>query len=297
MKTAQASNTAKVIAASTLLLASDQRSASLIAPGAAALCQQFLSTNRTDRWLAKSAAHPLTRALWRGVERIIQPGIMMHFWNRKRWIERHCRAAIANGFERIVVIGAGFDTLGYRLADEFPQLDIIEIDHPATQGVKRLALAGDKVAPPPNLRFVARDLSIEQLPLDMLNDGKPTIFIMEGVLMYLSSDDIGRLFATLRELSAERMQILFSFMTKWPDGGSGFRPRSRIIEYWLAWRSEPFTWAIEPEAMESFLGMHQLKLMELTLTREFTTPSEARGAKLEGENMVWCEPDRRVLSI
>lgn len=290
MKPAQASNTAKLIAASTLLLDSDPRSASLIAPGAAVLCQQFLSTNRIDRWLAKSAIQPLTRALWRWVERIIQPGIMMHFWYRKRWIERHCRDAIANGFERIVVIGAGFDTLGYRLAAEFPRLDVIEIDHPATQGVKRLALADNKVTPPCNLRFVARDLGIEHLPLDMLGDGKSTIFIMEGVLMYLSSDDIGRLFATLRGLSAERMQILFSFMTKWPDGGSGFRPRSRLIEYWLAWRSEPFTWAIEPGAMQNFLAMHQLKLMELALTRDFT-PLPTGDAELDGENMVWCEPD------
>lgn len=287
MKPAQASNTAKLIAASTLLLASDPYFATLVAPDAVVLSQQFLSTNRTDRWLAKSAVHPLTRALWRGVERIIQPGIMLHFWHRKRWIERHCRDAIASGFERIVVIGAGFDTLGYRLADEFSQLDIIEIDHPATQSVKRMALTGGNVTPLHNLRFVERDLSIEHLPMDMLNDGKSTIFIMEGVLMYLSSDDVGQLLTTLRRASAERMQIFFSFMTRWPDGGSGFRPRSRLVELWLAWRSEPFTWAIEPVAIQDFLAAHQLKLMELALTKDFTM---LPGMESDGENLVWCEP-------
>lgn len=52
MTPAQASNTARVIAASTILLASDARSASQVAPGAAALCKQFLSGSRTERWLA-----------------------------------------------------------------------------------------------------------------------------------------------------------------------------------------------------------------------------------------------------
>ena len=52
MKAAQASNTAKVIAASTILLASDPRTSAQVAPGAAALCQILLSGSRADRWLA-----------------------------------------------------------------------------------------------------------------------------------------------------------------------------------------------------------------------------------------------------
>jgi methyltransferase (TIGR00027 family) len=290
MTPAQASNTAKVIAASTILLASDPRTSAQVAPGAAALCQILLSGSRADRWLAKSAMHPSTRALWRWVERLTLPGIMSHYWHRKRWIESRCRDAITEGFKRVVILGAGFDTLGLRLSAALRQIDVIEIDHPATQGAKRRALAGNAVALSDNLRFIALDLSVEPLPAILFNDSKATLFIIEGVLMYLSPADMARLFDGLSKLSGDRMRILFSFMTKWPDGGSGFRPHSWLIERWLAWRDEPFTSALEPEAMQDFLAAHRFRLVEMALTRQFTEQSAARVPMLEGENLVVCEP-------
>jgi methyltransferase (TIGR00027 family) len=290
MKPRQASNTAKLIAASTILLASDPRTSARVAPGAATLCQKLLSGSRVDRWLAKSAVQPLTRALWRWIERLTLPGIASHYWHRKRWIERRCRSAIAEGFERVVVLGAGFDTLGLRLSDELPQIDVIEIDHPATQGAKRRALAGHSAAQSANLRFIALDLSAEPLPAILFSDGKATIFIIEGVLMYLSPADIARLFDALRQLSGNRIRIVFSFMTKWPDGGSGFRPYSWLIERWLAWRDEPFTWAVAPHAMQDFLTDHRFRLKEMAETRQFTEQSATQASRLDGENLVVCEP-------
>ncbi len=291
MKPVQASNTAKVIAASTILLASDSRSAAQVAPGAAALCQILLSGNRADRFLAKSAAYPLTRALWRGLERLTLPGIMSHYWHRKRWIENRCRNAIAEGFERFIVLGAGFDTLGLRIAAEMHQLEVIEIDHPATQNAKRRALAGNTVPLPDNLRFVAHDFSTGPLPTALFDDSRATIVVIEGVLMYLSSADIARLFDALYKLPGKRVRVIFSFMTKWPDGRSGFRPHSWLIERWLAWRSEPFTWALEPDAMSDFLATYRFRLVEMALTKQFSQSSTAGVALLEGENLVVCEPD------
>lgn len=291
MNPAQASSTAKLIAASTILLASDARSASQVAPGAAALCKQFLSCSRADRWLARSAAQPLTRWIWRALEKLILPGIVAHYWRRKRWIEACCRRAIGEGYERVVVLGAGLDTLGLRLANEFPYLDVIEIDHPATQAAKRAGLPDDATVPAANLRLMPIDLSTTPLPMALLDDGKASFYIIEGVLMYLSPAEIDRLFATLRQLSSGRVRIVFSFMTKWADGSAGFRPRSWLVECWLAWRDEPFTWAIAPEAMEDFLAKRGFQLEEMALTQELSTPAAigAPGA-LDGEHLVVCRP-------
>lgn len=289
MKPAQASNTAKVIAASTILLASDPRTSAQVAPGAATLCQKLLSGSRADRWLARSAVQPLTRALWRWIERLTIPGIVSHYWHRKRWIEERCRKAIAEGFKRVVILGAGLDTLGLRLSDELSQIEVIEIDHPATQGAKRRALTGNSAAQWANFRFIALDLSAEPLPA-VLFDGKATIFIIEGVLMYLSPADVARLFDTLRQLSGHRISIVFSFMTKWPDGRSGFRPHSWLIERWLAWRDEPFLWSLAPETMPDFLAAHRFRMVEMAETRQFTERSAMQVSRLEGENLVVCEP-------
>lgn len=290
MKSNQASTTAKVIAAGTILLASDHRTAEQVAPQAAALCRIFLSGSRADRLLASSAAWPLTRGLWRGVERLVLPGIVAHYWHRKRWIEAQCRLAIADGFERLIVLGAGFDTLAYRLARQCGQLDVIEIDHPATQGSKQRALAASGLHPPPNLRFIACDLGREPLALDRLGDDGATMVIIEGVLMYLPPADVDRVFQNLHALSANPLRVVFSAMAKWPDGGIGFRPQSWLVSHWLAWRREPFKWAIELDAIEDFLIGHGYKVTELAQAWQLRGAATASADVLQGENLVACEP-------
>jgi methyltransferase (TIGR00027 family) len=289
VKAAEASTTAKVIAASTILLASDTRTAKLVAPGAAALCRSLMSGSRVDRWLAASAAQPLTRALWRAVERLTLPGIIAHYWNRKRAIESRCRRAIADGVERIVILGAGFDTLALRLCREMPAIEAIEIDHPATQAAKVRALANAAEEVPENLRFISCDLAAEPLPTALFDDGKPCMIIIEGVLMYLPPADVARLFDTLRSLAPARTRVAFTFMTRWPDGGSGFRPKSWLIERWLAWRAEPFMWSLEPAAMRDFLAAHGFSLTEMVLTRELAEQPVGRRSLLEGENLIVCD--------
>jgi methyltransferase (TIGR00027 family) len=291
MKHEQASTTAKVIAAATLMLASDTRTRTraLVAPGAADVSRLMLSGTLADRLFAATVQFPPTRWLWRGVERITLPGIVPHFWRRKRWIERRCRQAIAEGFERVIVLGAGFDTLGLRLCAEFPRLAFVEIDHPATQKAKRRALANGAAPMPANFELVPLDLGGAPLPASVRDDRKPTFVIAEGLLMYLAPADIDRLFDALRDLPVARLRFLFSFITRWPDGSSGFHPRSRLIDRWLRWRGEPFKWSIEPQAIPEFLAGHRFGLVEMALTHALVdeTPDPS---VLDGENFVVCEP-------
>ncbi len=289
MKKSEASTTAKVIAASTILLASDPRTRGLVAPGAAELSRQLLSGTRADRLFAASAGNSLTRAMWRWVDRLTLPGIVAHFWHRKRWIEQRCRSAIAGGYQRVIVLGAGFDTLGMRLCKEFAQLAVVEIDHPATQAAKRRALAHGATSLPPNLELVALDLDGAPLPEAVRTDRRSTFVIAEGLLMYLPRAEIDRLFDALRGLPVERLCILFSYITRWPDGSVGFRPQSRLIHRWLASRGEPFKWAIEPSSVPDFLASHGFRVVEIAKTRDFSEPSVASRALLEGENLVLCE--------
>jgi methyltransferase (TIGR00027 family) len=282
----RASSTAKLIAASTILLASDPRTATLVAPGARALCERFLSGNPADRMLARSASFAPARMLWRMLERVVLPGIIAHYWHRKRWIESRCRESIANGFQRVVVIGAGFDTLALRLASEFPHIDWMEIDHPATQHAKRSAL-DDPLAP--NMRFVAVDLATDPLPTELFDDGRATFVIAEGVLMYLAPEAIDRLFQGIATLRAPSVRMLFSFMSTWPDGSAGFLPRSAWVERWLAWRREPFTWSIEPQRMGCFLQRFELTPIEVAAAQELAAEAGTAHSLLVGENLVLCE--------
>jgi methyltransferase (TIGR00027 family) len=56
---------------------------------------------------------------------------------RARYAEDALQAAVARGMRQCVLIGAGFDSLACRRPAWAQALDIHEIDHPATQQLKR----------------------------------------------------------------------------------------------------------------------------------------------------------------
>ena len=216
---------------------------------------------------------------------------MQHYQHRKRWLECRVKDAIGEGFERLVVFGAGFDTLGYRLSGEFPKTEIIELDHPATQGAKLRDLEQNQITIPTNLKFSSLDLSRESLPAELLKGSVSTVFVIEGVLMYMLPEIVDQLFEFLRKLEAQRVRVLFSFMTKWPNGRIAFQPTSWVIDKWLAWRKEPFEWGLEPEAMKGFLSSRGFDLSEQISTQQLAKEYGQGPFRLDGENFVAC--DRR----
>lgn len=289
MKQEQASSTAKVIAASTVLLAHSPQTAALVAPGADRLCAAFLSVSTGDRLLCASARHRVTRPLWRALEQLTHPGITRHYWHRKSWIEERCRLAIAEGVRRVVIIGAGFDTLALRLAPSFPAVTWVEVDHPATQGQKRRGLLNCQIATPASLHFVGADLARDAHWAQQVGaNDQPTLVIAEGLLMYLAPDGVQSLLRDqLPSLAPGGLRVIFSYMVRWPTGRGGFRPASRMVEAWLRRQHEPFTWMMAPVAAPQWLGAMNYQIVEHRQP-PYRDPglSSAVPAGLQGENLI-----------
>jgi methyltransferase (TIGR00027 family) len=263
------STTARLIAAATVFLSRDPRCRDLVPAGAAELCARFVSVEAVSR-------APLSWAVWLA-ERATVPGLMLHFMLRKRFIEDSVRASLAAGGRQVVVIGAGFDTLGARLAAEFPQARFIEIDHPATQAAKRLAI--DERG---NLDFIAADLAEVRLQ-DALAGGAyrrdaPSVFVIEGLLMYLTDAQIAALFAAIADLQRAPGAVVFTVMEPASDGRSRFHNATPLATRLLSLWSEPFRSAMRRETLlrldERFPG---LKLRDLadseTLRARYLAPS------------------------
>ncbi len=100
---------------------------------------------------------------------------------------------------QVVLIGAGFDSRAYRL----PGGDWIEIDEAAIIRHKNRQLPADQCPNP--LRRVAVDFGTDDLSkvLAGLPSDRPTVFIVEGVLMYLEKQQIDGLLSTLRSFFPE----------------------------------------------------------------------------------------------
>jgi len=81
---------------------------------------------------------------------------------RSRYAEDALHRAVSRGVRQYVLIGAGFDSYALR-APPSDDMMIIEIDHPATQLLKRRCLAASGVVLPDSTHLIPSDLSIEDL--------------------------------------------------------------------------------------------------------------------------------------
>ena len=99
-----------------------------------------------------------------------------------------------NGTRQYVLLGAGLDTFAERRADLLAELQVFEVDHPATQRWKRARLEALELPCPPNLIFAPIDFERETLGEGLGTAGfdfdAPAIFAWIGVTMFLSLEAI-----------------------------------------------------------------------------------------------------------
>jgi len=189
------------------------------------------------------------------IERITIPGILLHYALRKKNISQLARAALVHGTKQLVVIGAGFDPLSLELHREFRTAQFWEIDHPATQAHKARAFPEIDNQ---RFHFIANNLSGAALDKDALtisgfDSAQTTFWIAEGLLMYLPADTVSRLMITLKKLSAPGSQFVFTFMEKQSNGRIRFHSQSRLVDWWLSAKGEPFVWGTTRHELVDFV--------------------------------------------
>jgi len=132
---------------------------------------------------------------------LVGPYLRAFFVMRSRFAEDELAAAAARGVNQYVVLGAGFDTFAYR--NPFPELRVFEVDHPATQAIKRQRLAGGDIDIPSSLTFVSIDFPVtalaDALHASGFDSSAPAFFSWLGVVPYLERPAID---ATFRFIAA-----------------------------------------------------------------------------------------------
>jgi len=219
----------------------------------------------TEKLLVASGAAGARTVRWSRSQRIVAvyeafewmlPGQFEAFAHRKAFCERQVRDGIGSGATQVLVLGAGYDTMGWRLAPEFSGVNFFEIDHPATARLKAKGI--DEMGPRDNLCLIAEDLGKHKLS-DVLKNNGPwdqsaqTVIIAEGLVMYLLPDAVRDLFSQCAEVTGGGSRIAFTYI---PTGADG-RPdagRWTGLMLWLQKAAgEPWTWSIQPEELGLFL--------------------------------------------
>lgn len=258
MRESRPSDTAQVVARGVMLTACDPRLEPIVPPAMKDWTARFLAAcpaggERRLRLLETDSYRRLQYLL----ERATIPGIAIHYVLRKRHIEEETRRMLAEGIEQVLILGAGFDTLGVRLSGEFPDRTFIEIDHPATQRIKRSVLERSDDNRP-NLHLLPLDLTTGTVQSILEGSGvfDPTrslLLIAEGLTMYLPENDVREIFRFLHERSSSGSGAIFTYMETGPDGNAHFPAATWIVSLWLRIKGEPFDWGIMPEHLEGFM--------------------------------------------
>jgi len=132
----------------------------------------------------------------------LSPYLRAFFVMRSRFAEDALASAVSNGVRQYVVLGAGFDTFAYR--NPFPELRVFEVDHPATQAIKRQRLAHSEIEIPSSLTFVPIDFTTTKLDDALRGSGfdetKPAFFSWLGVVPYLERPAIDATFGYIASL-------------------------------------------------------------------------------------------------
>jgi methyltransferase (TIGR00027 family) len=114
--------------------------------------------------------------------------------SRSRYTEDKLETAVKQGVKQYIILGAGMDTFAFRRLKLMEQLQVFEVDHPATQAFKRNRITELEWKVPSNLHFVSMDFTQEKLITALMQSSfdlnAKSFFSWLGVTMYLTREEV-----------------------------------------------------------------------------------------------------------
>jgi methyltransferase (TIGR00027 family) len=183
---------------------------------------------------------------------------------RTRYAEDALQLAVTRGIRQYVLIGAGFDSFALRRPAYAVDLQIFEIDFPATQSLKVVRISECGLALPDSVHFIAADLSQETVAAALsrspFRPQELTFFSWLGVTMYLTREaNLGTL-RSIASCTPTASELVFTYFDE-----RLFRAQSesfRDMEKRVAALGEPFLSGFNPETLPRELADCGLLLLE-----------------------------------
>jgi methyltransferase (TIGR00027 family) len=205
---------------------------------------------------------------------------------RTRFAEDALRDAVARGIRQYVLIGAGFDSFSLRRPGFAAELDIFEIDFPATQDLKIERIRECAVALPDTVHFVAADLSRETvaaaLSRSAFRSNALTFFSWLGVTMYLTREANLATLESVASCSPAGSELVFTYIDErlHEVQSEAFLDMQRTV----AALGEPFLSGFNPATLEAVLEDCGLKLLEDLSGREVAAKYHRTGKNSLGQS-------------
>jgi methyltransferase (TIGR00027 family) len=207
---------------------------------------------------------PLFRRFY---SQIIAPkGIYEYTIARTKYIDAVFKQAFAQGFDQILIFGAGFDTRALRFQTEGGDTRIFELDVPITQQAKLGQYQRRGLSIPANVTFIAIDFDRESLS-ERLEEagyrrGGRGLLVLEGLLMYLQPESVDETFTVIEEFAGEGSEVVFDYVRASVLRHEGMYYGEGEIVKTVAGAGEEWSLGIKEGALERFLKKYGLRARE-----------------------------------
>lgn len=188
----------------------------------------------------------------------VSGGRSRHLALRTRAIDDATATAVDDGATQLVIVGAGLDARAWRLS-ALRDVVVWEVDHPSTQAWKRARVA--ELSPiARDVRFVETDFERDDLRDRLSAAGhdpqKKTVFVWEGVTMYLSDAAVDLVLRGLHASAAASSTLLATYFEPRPS------PLARALSAVLRGVSEPVRSRFSPDQIATRLASHAFDVVE-----------------------------------
>lgn len=204
---------------------------------------------------------------------------------RTHHIDAQLEKAAAEGVAQVVVLGAGFDSRAYRFHSIYPKLEFFEVDLPDTSSAKQQAVTRVFGGLPPFVHYARIDFDTQSLESVLRGVGydprQRTLFILEGVSMYVNEAGNSATFEFIRRHSISGSMVVYDYVLRQVVEGdyTGMYAAASQAKG-LAAIGEPFVFGWTPEEATEFASRHGLTVIEdldfQELTRRYLTGSDGK---------------------
>jgi methyltransferase (TIGR00027 family) len=184
----------------------------------------------------------------------VEPGPMRDYLRaRTRFFDLAVTGALARGCAQAVIGAAGYDGRALRYAT--PGVRWFEVDHPATQADKRSRLRRLGIEAR-HVRFVAADFAADPvadlLVQASLTPAEPTLFLLEGVAVYLEVPVLRAVLGQLRQVAGDGSELAISLSVSTTSAERA--ARRAAFQAAVAAVGEPARSVLEPDAAQDLLA-------------------------------------------
>ena len=200
------------------------------------------------------------------VQSINQEKLWMFYYAtaRTKHIDSVLLKELESGVKQVVIMGAGYDTRAFRFYKEFPKVRFFEVDLPVMVADKKKRVESKLSDLPNNVTYAPIDFNTQDLGQVLAKVGyqkdQKTLFIWEGVVMYLDATAVKSTLQFIAKNSAAGSSVVFDYLPPSVVEGTYTKdPYAIRVAEFVRNQGEPFTFGIHPDKSGAFLKKHGLK--------------------------------------